>query len=233
MRMNVHSQYKKFDVRLLIKFARIALATLSRHWSTAMPSPHHENKAQARRDQIIAAARHCFRQSGFHGASMAEIAAQAQLSVGQIYRYFVNKDDIIEEIVRRIVDIRLQRMTPENEEPRRFAPLLAHRQLPIAGDSDDDDNLLMLEVASEATRNPRVANIMQEADQQMFTRASTLMKYRFPHFSDEEIAARTELMAVLCEGTTFRSVIPQRAPVAVLEPLYQSLFDSLFPDKTP
>ncbi|OOC11835.1 TetR family transcriptional regulator [Dickeya dadantii] len=202
-----------------------------------MPSPHHEDKAQARRDQIVAAARRCFRQSGFHGASMAEIAAQAQLSVGQIYRYFVNKDDIIEEIVRRIVDIRLQRMTLENGDPRHFAPLLARRQLPIAGvsdsDDDDDDNQLMLEVASEATRNPRVASIMQETEQKMFTRASTLMKHRFPHFSDEEIAARTELLAVLCEGTTFRCVIPQRASVAVLEPLYQSLFDSLFPDKTP
>ncbi|QYM90424.1 TetR/AcrR family transcriptional regulator [Dickeya zeae] len=200
-----------------------------------MSSPHHEEKTQARRDQIVAAARLCFRRSGFHGASMAEIAGQAQLSVGQIYRYFVNKDDIIEEIVRRIVDIRLQRMTPENGDPQRFIPLLAHRQLPADpdGDGDDDDNLLMLEVASEATRNPRVADIMRDAEQKMFTHTSALIKKRFPHFPDEDIAARTELIAVLCEGTTFRSLIPQHAPVAVLERLYQTLIDSLFPEKTP
>ncbi|MCO7253406.1 TetR/AcrR family transcriptional regulator [Dickeya oryzae] len=202
-----------------------------------MSSPHHEEKTQARRDQIVAAARLCFRRSGFHGASMAEIAGQAQLSVGQIYRYFVNKDDIIEEIVRRIVDIRLQRMTPENGDPQRFIPLLARRQLPadLGGDDDgdDNDNLLMLEVASEATRNPRVANIMRDAEQKMFTHTSTLIKKRFPHFPDEDIAARTELIAVLCEGTTFRSLIPQHAPVAVLEQLYQTLIDSLFPEKTP
>ncbi|UCZ74656.1 TetR/AcrR family transcriptional regulator [Dickeya zeae] len=197
-----------------------------------MSSPHHEEKTQARRDQIVAAARLCFRRSGFHGASMAEIAGQAQLSVGQIYRYFVNKDDIIEEIVRRIVDIRLQRMTPENGDPQRFIPLLARRQLPV-NPGDDDDDLLMLEVASEATRNPRVADIMRDAEQKMFSHTSTLIKKRFPHFPDEDIAARTELIAVLCEGSTFRSLIPQHAPVAVLERLYHTLIDSLFPEKAP
>jgi AcrR family transcriptional regulator len=54
-------------------------------------------KVQARRDQIVDAAKLCFRQHGFHAASMAEIAHASQLSVGQIYRYFDNKDAIIEE----------------------------------------------------------------------------------------------------------------------------------------
>jgi AcrR family transcriptional regulator len=36
---------------------------------------------------------------GFHGASMADIAKAAGLSVGQIYRYFENKEAIIAAIV--------------------------------------------------------------------------------------------------------------------------------------
>jgi len=54
---------------------------------------------EARRQQILDAACDCVRQAGFHGASMAEIAKAAGLSVGQIYRYFENKEAIIAAIV--------------------------------------------------------------------------------------------------------------------------------------
>ncbi|WP_418138324.1 TetR/AcrR family transcriptional regulator [Marinomonas sp. RS-M-Aa-14] len=39
---------------------------------------------------------------GFHKASMSEIAKSAGLSVGQIYRYFAHKDDIIREARRTV-----------------------------------------------------------------------------------------------------------------------------------
>lgn len=57
-----------------------------------------EIRHKQRQDEIINAARRCFRRCGFHAASMSQIASEAQLSVGQIYRYFANKDAIIEEI---------------------------------------------------------------------------------------------------------------------------------------
>ncbi|WP_146674250.1 TetR/AcrR family transcriptional regulator, partial [Escherichia coli] len=69
-----------------------------------------EIRHKQRQDEIINAARRCFRRCGFHAASMAQIASEAQLSVGQIYRYFANKDAIIEEMVRRIIDFRIAQM---------------------------------------------------------------------------------------------------------------------------
>ena len=63
-----------------------------------------EERQKQRQDEIITAARRCFRASGFHAASMSQIASEAKLSVGQIYRYFSNKDAIIEEMIRRIID---------------------------------------------------------------------------------------------------------------------------------
>src|ERR1700709_1094487 len=56
---------------------------------------------EARRQQILEAACDCVRRAGFHGASMAEIAQAAGLSVGQIYRYFENKEAIVAAIVAR------------------------------------------------------------------------------------------------------------------------------------
>lgn len=69
-----------------------------------------EIRHKQRQDEIINAARRCFRRCGFHAASMSQIASEAQLSVGQIYRYFANKDAIIEEMVRRIIDFRIAQM---------------------------------------------------------------------------------------------------------------------------
>lgn len=74
-----------------------------------------EQRHQQRKDEIIAAARRRFRISGFHAASMSQIALEAQLSVGQIYRYFINKDAIIEEMICRIIDYRIAEMESKAE----------------------------------------------------------------------------------------------------------------------
>ncbi len=51
-----------------------------------------------RRSQILDAARACFATSGFHGASMHQICAEAKMSPGALYRYFPSKEAIIEAI---------------------------------------------------------------------------------------------------------------------------------------
>jgi AcrR family transcriptional regulator len=52
----------------------------------------------APRQRILAAAVACFARSGFHGASMQEICAEAGMSPGALYRYFPGKDAIIAAI---------------------------------------------------------------------------------------------------------------------------------------
>jgi AcrR family transcriptional regulator len=52
----------------------------------------------ARRRQILDAARRCFIRNGFHATSMQEVLAEAGLSAGAVYRYFKGKDDIIAAI---------------------------------------------------------------------------------------------------------------------------------------
>src|SRR4051812_17630808 len=45
-----------------------------------------------RRAEILAAAQRCFVRSGFHGASMQDICAEAGMSPGNLYRYFPSKE---------------------------------------------------------------------------------------------------------------------------------------------
>jgi AcrR family transcriptional regulator len=51
--------------------------------------------SQERRRQILRAAMTCFARRGFHTTTMNDISAEAQISVGLIYRYFENKDAVI------------------------------------------------------------------------------------------------------------------------------------------
>ncbi len=48
-----------------------------------------------RRRQILRAAMTCFARRGFHLTTMNDISAEAQISVGLIYRYFESKDAVI------------------------------------------------------------------------------------------------------------------------------------------
>ena len=58
---------------------------------------------QARREQILAAARRCFARNGFHQTSMDDLLAEAGLSAGGLYRYFRSKDEIIAAIAQEVI----------------------------------------------------------------------------------------------------------------------------------
>ena len=51
------------------------------------------------RQRIMDAAKLCFVRSGFQGASMQQVCAEAGMSPGALYRYFVSKEAIVEAIV--------------------------------------------------------------------------------------------------------------------------------------
>lgn len=52
-------------------------------------------RREAKRAEIVGAARRCFSRDGFHQTSMPDIAAEAGVSAGAPYRYFASKEEII------------------------------------------------------------------------------------------------------------------------------------------
>ena len=122
-------------------------------------------RGEDRREALLAAAERCFLQSGFHGARMAQIAAEAEMSAGHIYHYFNSKEDIIAALVRDHVD-------------RKHAELKA--TIDKAGDNSRDVvidlfagkyaeatepfwSTLMLEIVAESTRNPDIRETLRTA----------------------------------------------------------------------
>lgn len=60
--------------------------------------------AEERRNEILRAAKRLFERDGFRRTKLKDIAAECGMSVGHIYYYFENKNDIIERIVESATD---------------------------------------------------------------------------------------------------------------------------------
>lgn len=56
------------------------------------------NYAQAREQHVLQAAAYCFSRTGYRLTSMNDIAAEAGLSVGALYRYFPSKDALFRSL---------------------------------------------------------------------------------------------------------------------------------------
>lgn len=116
---------------------------------------HNENQAQSR---IVAAARHLFSTRGFHQTAMADLAQEAKVSVGTIYRSFAGKADIIHVMVvddteRMLLEIRdlMEQLRNGQATVRGVLTQLTLTQL------THDDEALSHEVLAEGHRNPIVA----------------------------------------------------------------------------
>ena len=71
--------------------------------STARRMTREESRA-ATRERLLAAARSVFARSGFHGASVEEIASEAGFSTGALYSNFDGKEDLFLVLMEREID---------------------------------------------------------------------------------------------------------------------------------
>ncbi|MEV4347997.1 TetR/AcrR family transcriptional regulator [Actinoplanes sp. NPDC049596] len=79
-----------------------------------------EEHLNARRQQILDAARVCFVTKGLHNTSMQDLIKEAGLSVGAVYRYFKSKNEIIAAIAETVTGGILQHI---NDVAERRLPL--------------------------------------------------------------------------------------------------------------
>lgn len=167
-------------------------------------------KAQQRKNQVLEAAARCFRQVGFHSTSMAEIAQESGMSVGHIYRYFPSKESLIEGIVLRDLERQLegfiQLLDEHPEDPLAGVALESERCAAIMLDAER--TALMLEIAAEAARNPRIrayADINELRVKQLMR--ERLQAVRPKAWSEEELDARLQLLGAMFQGLAMQAVL--------------------------
>ena len=112
-------------------------------------------ESRAKREHLILqGARRCFVRDGFQGAGVAAIAAEAGVSVANLYQYFDSK----EALVLAIIEADLKSDLALIESIANADSFIAGFEAVLLALSDTrDEAALRLEVLSEATRNPRVA----------------------------------------------------------------------------
>ncbi len=122
-----------------------------------------EDHLEARRRQIIEAARGCFAANGFHATSMQDILRASGLSAGAVYRYFPGKEDIVAAIAREAVGT--IRASFETDDDSLTIGDLVLRALHGVEDHMRINDLgrLALQIWSEAARSPRLRVVISEA----------------------------------------------------------------------
>lgn len=165
-------------------------------------------RAEQRRDQVLAAAGRCFIRRGFHSTSIAQIGAEAGMSVGHIYRYFTNKEAIIAGIVRQRLDegqAFINQIEAEADDLR--AALIACTDRCVDMALDPSRAVLMIEVKAESARNPKLAEIMRAADAEMREHLrGVLSRASSGDWTESDVEMRAELLALLFEGLPLRTL---------------------------
>ncbi|MCU0831114.1 MAG: TetR/AcrR family transcriptional regulator [Rhizobiaceae bacterium] len=137
----------------------------------AQPSGRTQRR-EAQVARIVEAARACFLRSGFHGASMGDICAEAGMSPGALYRYFPSKESLIEAICAADRDedakILIKIAEAESVVDGMTDGLVAHvEQMHRSGLAP-----LFSEIFAEANRNPAIHkaldNSMCDAERVIF-----------------------------------------------------------------
>jgi len=116
-----------------------------------------------RRLHIAAAAERAFVRYGFHAATMQQVAEEAQMSAGNLYRYFASKEALVDGIClldQRERSSAFSAFAHSDNVLGMLEQLLRENLLT----KPRHKSVMFLEVAAEAARNPRIAEMMRAND---------------------------------------------------------------------
>lgn len=185
-------------------------------------SPGWSPRATARRDRVIDAARRLIAEQGFHNSGIARIARESGVLVGQIYRDFASKDDIVVAIAERdthafLNDEGLRTALTTGDAPglRNWIARL------VACEDQGADPRVVAEIIAEASRSVKIAGIVRHIHASMRRDLLAALDCLAP---GEALAERREMLAevilTIAGGVFQRRMTEGDAPsAAVVEAL--------------
>ncbi len=198
----------------------------------AQANPAHGNparldSAEERRTRILDAAEACFVRHGFHRATMHDVAAEAGMSPGNLYRYFPSKDAIVAGLAERDRATVAEDFSGIETAPDLMQAFAALAQRHLA-EAPAEKAVLCLEMWAEATRNPAMAAICRDFEREISARLSGLYRRAQGRLdpqgrlepltpgADPEALARLAL--VMADGIMIRRALsPDFAPGPVID----------------
>lgn len=157
-----------------------------------------------RRTQILNAAAACFVRAGFHRTTMQDIASEAQMSPGNLYRYFASKDAVMEGLADRDrADVAAD--FSQLEEAEDFMSAFHALGAKYFTEEPRERSILCLEIWAEATRSANFNKIVQG-------------------FQDEIVARMTRIFAFAQQRGVLRSTSDPQALAILISTLSDGLF---------
>ena len=189
-----------------------------------------------RHRQILRAAMNCFARRGVHLTTMHDISAEAQISVGLIYRYFASKDAVISFMAREHMEDLQQMLQQARRAPTLFEAL---ELISIRHCEEQPEHLhasFVLDLFAEAARNDSVRALVRDVTQFFIDSVSELVassdeaKAAPPGF-DPRMAAeiiidstRGMMIRAITDAATLTATQIRERQLAMLRSLWPLLF---------
>jgi TetR/AcrR family transcriptional regulator, repressor for uid operon len=162
-----------------------------------------------RHARILDVAERCFVRAGFHRTTMQDVAAEAGMSPGNLYRYFPSKDAIAAGLAARD-RARLAQDFSVLEQADDFRATFIKLVRKHFEEEPRERAVLCLEIWAEATRNPHFATITAEFDADVVERLTAVFeraKARGHVAASVDPRSAALLFSILADGLFVRRAV--------------------------
>jgi AcrR family transcriptional regulator len=173
-----------------------------------------KRRSDGGRAQVIAAARTFFTQKGFHQTSMAELSERSEVSVGQIYRLFRNKSDMIAAIIEEDTAEKIGRLAAicADVTDGRCDLREGFRRV-ILGAVKEHEDPLIFEILAESFRNPLIGGAIDNVCDRYRLLLRQLILYPNRDIAADRLEAAEEMLMAMIFGLGNRKVAPHRQSI--------------------
>lgn len=159
------------------------------------------------RAKVIGAARALFQQRGFHQTAMAELSKQSGVSVGQIYRLFNSKSEMITAIVQEDAAVRTAELAKIRDDVAsgRLDTLGGFRKT-VLDVLNEGREALTFEIRAEGYRNRDVGNAIAMLCERFRAMIGEIIAVTWPDLCAIRRAAAEEVLLALLFGLGHRAL---------------------------
>jgi AcrR family transcriptional regulator len=117
-------------------------------------------------ERILRAAEECVRRWGLRRVSMNDVALQAGVSRGSIYRYFPDREALVQAVLERVAEVHVAEAEPAVRRQRTLAGKVAEAAVVVRKLAEDERSLGLHEHPGE----PELATLRLASTPRMFAR---------------------------------------------------------------
>jgi AcrR family transcriptional regulator len=117
-------------------------------------------------ERILRAAEECVRRWGIRRVSMSDVALQAGVSRGSVYRYFPDRDALVQAVLERVAELHVAEAEPAVRRQRTLAGKVAEAAVVVRNLAEDERSLGLHEHPGE----PELATLRLASTPRQFAR---------------------------------------------------------------